>query len=327
MAVQLRERPAATTTRGVVRLDAKQLRAQRRITLTLTVLPPAAVAVAIYWFWGHAISGRDLGIMLFFYSITCIGITVGFHRLFTHRSFKALRPVRIALAIYGSMAVQGSVISWVATHRRHHAYADDFGDPHSPHLAQASGLRGVLLGLYHAHVGWLFDSERSDNSEWAPDLVADPAMVKVDRSFGWLTLATFLLPGVAGGLISMSWGGILSGLLWGGVVRIFLLHHMTWSINSICHFYGKEAYQARDESRNVWPLALSSFGESWHNNHHAFPWSARLGLRAWQIDPGWYVIRLLKAFRVIGSVKVPSKEQIIAKLKPIPSRAPNPAPR
>ena len=325
MSVQLRERPAAAQTRGVVRLDAKQLRAQRRITLTLTVLPPAAVAFAIYWFWGHAISGRDLGIMLFFYSVTCIGITVGFHRLFTHRSFKAVWPLRLALAIAGSMAVQGSVISWVATHRRHHAYADDFGDPHSPHLAQASGLRGVLLGLYHAHVGWLFDSERSDSSEWAPDLEVDSAIARVDRSFGWLTLATFTLPGIAGGLISMSWGGILSGLLWGGVVRVFLLHHMTWSISSICHFYGKEAYQARDESRNVWPLALSSFGESWHNNHHAFPWSARLGLRFWQIDVGWYVIRTLKAFRVIGSVKVPSKEQIIAKLKPRP--VPNPAPR
>jgi stearoyl-CoA desaturase (delta-9 desaturase) len=315
MSVQLRERPAAVATRGVVRLDAKQLRAQRRITLTLTVLPLAAVVSAISWFWGHAISGRDLGIMLFFYSATCIGITVGYHRLFTHRSFRAVWPLRLALAIAGSMAVQGSVISWVATHRRHHAYADDYGDPHSPHLAQAAGFRGVLLGLYHAHVGWLFDSERSDASEWAPDMLADPAMARVDRSFGWLTLATFLLPAFAGGLISWTWGGMVSGLLWGSLVRVFLLHHMTWSINSICHFYGREAYQARDESKNVWPLALSSFGESWHNNHHAFPWSARLGLRGWQIDPGWYVIRLLKAFRVIVSVKVPSKAQILAKLK------------
>ena len=156
-------------------------------------------------------------------------------------------------------------------------------------------------------------------------MVADPAMARVDRSFGWLTLATFTLPGIAGGLISTSWGGVLSGLLWGGVVRVFLLHHMTWSINSICHFYGKEAYQARDESRNVWPLSIASFGESWHNNHHAFPWSARLGLRFWQVDVGWYVIRTLKAFRVIGSVKVPSKEQIISKLKP--HALPNPAPR
>ena len=315
MSVQLRERPALAPTRGVVRLDAKQLRAQRRITLTLTVLPPAAVAFGIYWLWGHAISGRDLAILLFFYSVTCIGITVGYHRLFTHRSFRAVWPLRLALAIAGSMAVQGSVISWVATHRRHHAYADDFGDPHSPHLAQAAGLRGVLLGLWHAHVGWLFDSERSDPMEWAPDLVAERAMARVDRSFGWLTLATFLLPGFAGWAIAHSWAGILPGLLWGGVVRVFLLHHMTWSINSICHFYGREAYQVRDESRNLWPLALPSFGESWHNNHHAFPWSARLGLRAWQIDPGWYLIRLLKAFRVIRSVKVPTRAQILGKLK------------
>jgi stearoyl-CoA desaturase (delta-9 desaturase) len=316
MSVQLLERPApAVPTRGVVRLDAKQLRAQRRVTLVLTALPPIAVGLAIYWFWGHAISGRDLGLLLFFYSVTCIGITVGYHRLFTHRSFRAVWPLRLALAIAGSMSVEGSVISWVATHRRHHAYADDYGDPHSPHLAQAAGLRGVLLGLWHAHVGWLFDSERSDTAEWAPDLIADPAIARVDRSFGWLTLATFLLPAFAGGLISWSWGGMLSALLWASVVRVFLLHHMTWSINSICHFYGREAYQARDESRNVWPLSLASFGESWHNNHHAFPWSARLGLRFWQIDIGWYVIRALKAVRVVGSVKVPTKAQILGKLK------------
>src|ERR1051325_2595604 len=191
MSVQLRERPTPVVTRGVVRLDSKQLRSQRLITLALTALPPLAVAAAIYWFWGHAISGRDLGIMLFFYGVTIIGITVGYHRLFTHRSFRAVWPLRLALAIAGSMAVEGSVISWVATHRRHHAYADDFGDPHSPHLAQAAGMRGVLLGLWHAHIGWLFDSERSNAAEWAPDLVADPTIARVDRSFGWLTLATF----------------------------------------------------------------------------------------------------------------------------------------
>jgi stearoyl-CoA desaturase (delta-9 desaturase) len=317
MSVQLRERPVeAVSTRGVLRLDAKQLRSQRRITLALTVLPPLAVAYAIYRLWGNAISGRDLGILLFFYCVTLFGVTVGYHRLFTHRSFRAVWPLRLALAIAGSMAVQGSVIAWVATHRRHHAYADEFGDPHSPHLAQAAGFQGVLLGLWHAHVGWLFDSDRTDTSEWAPDLVADSTMAAVDRSFGWLTFATFVLPGLVGGLLAWSWGGLFLGLLWGGVVRVFLLHHMTWSINSICHFYGREAYQARDESRNVWPLALPSFGESWHNNHHAFPWSARLGLRFWQVDVGWYLIRVLKAVRMVGSVKVPTKAQIIGKLKP-----------
>ncbi len=315
MTVELLERPEASPTRGVVRLDAKQLRAQRRITLALTVLPPIGVGLAIYSLWGSAISARDLTLMLCFYAFTGIGITVGYHRLFTHRSFRAIKPLRVMLGVAGSMAVEGSVISWVATHRRHHAYADDFGDPHSPHLAQASGLRGVLLGLWHAHIGWLFAKEQSDNGEWAPDLIEDRAIARIDRSFGWLTLATFLLPALLGGLIARSWGGMLSGFLWGGVVRIFLLHHVTWSINSICHFYGREAYQVRDESRNVWPLSIASFGESWHNNHHAFPWSARLGLRAWQIDPGWYVIRALKLVRAVRNVKVPSRAQILGKLK------------
>ena len=312
MAVQVGERPNLAT-RGVVRLDAKQLRQQRRITLALTVLPPLGVAYAIYRLWGSAISGRDLALLLGFYAFTCIGITVGYHRHFTHRSFRAIAPVRIALAVAGSMAVEGSVISWVATHRRHHAYADDFGDPHSPHLAQASGFRGVVLGLWHAHIGWLFAKENSQNGEWAPDLSGDPAIARIDRSFGWLTLATFALPALIGGVIAHSWGGALSGFLWGAVARVFLLHHVTWSINSICHFYGKEAYRARDESRNVWPTSVISFGESWHNNHHAFPWSARLGLRAWQIDLGWYLIKALRSVRLVRDVKVPTREQRAAK--------------
>ena len=234
MSVQLDQRPiSAEPSRGVVRLSVRELRAQRRITLALTAIPPLAVAFAIYSFWGWGISGADLSIMLGFYAFTCIGITVGYHRLFTHRSFRAVGPVRAALAVAGSMAVQGSVISWVATHRRHHAFADDFGDPHSPHLAQAAGFRGVVLGLWHAHVGWLFDSTQSQRSEWAPDLLDDAMMIRIDRWFGWLTLASFLLPGAVGGLVTQSWAGAASALLWGGVVRIFLLHHVTWSINSI----------------------------------------------------------------------------------------------
>ena len=317
MAVDVTERLASSEPiRGVVRLSAEQLRAQRRITLLLTVLPPLAVAFAIYSLWGRGISGVDLAIMLGFYSFTGIGITVGYHRLFTHRSFHAVRPLRATLAIAGSMAVQGSTIAWVATHRRHHAYADDFGDPHSPHLALAPGVRGVLLGLWHAHVGWLFDTGQSDRTEWAPDLINDRAIARIDGWFGWLTLTSFVLPGLLGGVVTHSWSGALSALLWGGVVRIFLLHHVTWSINSICHFYGREAFRARDESKNVWPLSVASFGESWHNNHHAFPWSARLGLRAWEIDPGWYMIRALQGLRAVRNVKVPTRAQMLAKRVP-----------
>jgi stearoyl-CoA desaturase (Delta-9 desaturase) len=314
MQTHVLDRPSPQPTRGVVRLTARELRIQRRITLILTLVPPLAVVGAIVSLWGTSIRGTDLGIMLGFYVFTGFGVTLGYHRLFTHRSFKAVKPLRVVLAIAGSMAVEGSVIAWVATHRRHHAFADKYGDPHSPHLAKAGGLRGVLIGLAHAHVGWLFASEQSDRAEWAPDLIAEPAIARVDRHFATLSLATFVLPALLGLALTQSWMGMLTAYLWGSLVRVFLLHHVTWSINSICHFFGKEAYQARDESRNVWPLAIPSFGESWHNNHHAFPWSARLGLRGWQIDTGWYVLRALKLVRAVRGLKVPTKAQMRARL-------------
>jgi stearoyl-CoA desaturase (Delta-9 desaturase) len=316
MKAQLLERPVAAPTRGVVRLTAAQLLVQRRVTLILTVLPPLAVIAAIISLWGKGITATDFGIMLGFYMFTGFGVTLGYHRLFTHRSFRAIKPLRVMLAIAGSMSVEGSVIAWVSTHRRHHAYADDYGDPHSPHLAKAGGVRGVALGLAHAHMGWLFSSEQSDQSEWAPDLLGEPAIKRVDKHFGTLTLATFLLPALLGYALTGTLFGAFTAFLWGSLVRVFLLHHVTWSINSICHFYGREAYQARDESRNVWPLSVASFGESWHNNHHAFPWSARLGLRVWEIDPGWYVLRALSLVRAVRNVKVPTRAQMLAKLKP-----------
>jgi stearoyl-CoA desaturase (Delta-9 desaturase) len=315
MSQATRTRPAPTSPdepapiRGVVRLTARELRIQRRFTLAFTVGPLLGVAVAIWMLWGWGISALDLGLLVGFYAFTGLGITVGFHRLFTHRSFRATTPVRIGLAVAGSMAVEGSVIAWCSTHRRHHAFADQYGDPHSPHLARAAGVRGVAIGLWHAHVGWLLNPERSDPNEWTPDLVGDAAIRKVDRAFGWLTLVTFFLPAVIGWAVTGTLWGAASAFVWGSLVRIVLLHHVTWSINSICHFYGREAYRARDESRNVWPMAPISFGESWHNNHHAFPWSARLGLRPWEIDIGWYTIRLLRSLRLVRDVKVPTREQ------------------
>lgn len=305
------DRPAPP--RGVVRLSPRDLLIQRRVTLAFTLLPPVGVALLIAALWGSAVNATDLWIAGGFYAFTGLGITVGYHRLFTHRAFKAVGPVRTALAIAGSMAVEGSVLSWTATHRRHHAFADQFGDPHSPHLAQAKGIKGVLLGLWHAHMGWLFDDEQSDRDEWVPDLVKEARMRRIDRWFPRLTLATFFLPPAIGLAATGSLRGMVGAFVWGSLVRIMLLHHVTWSINSICHFYGKEAYQARDKSKNVWPMSVISFGESWHNNHHAFPWSARLGLRAWQIDPGWYLIRALKLFGLVRNVKVPTREQLAAK--------------
>jgi stearoyl-CoA desaturase (delta-9 desaturase) len=296
--------------RGVIRLTQAQLRLQRRITLLVTLIPFAGVGLAIWGLWGVGIHLPDLILFLAFYAATGVGITVGYHRLFTHRSFRAMRPVRIVLALFGSLAVEGSVVDWSATHRRHHAFADQYGDPHSPHLAQAAGFRGVVMGLWHAHSGWLFDDEATRPEEYAPDLLADPDIRRISGWFPHLTVLTFILPAMIGFAISGTLGGAFTAFLWGSLVRVFLLHHVTWSINSICHFYGREAYRAKDESKNVWALSPISFGESWHNNHHAFPWSARLGIGRWQIDVGWYVIRALSAARLIRDVKVPTAEQL-----------------
>jgi stearoyl-CoA desaturase (Delta-9 desaturase) len=310
------EVPTPSRVRGVIELTAAQIRLQRRITLLVTVLPFMAAVYAITRLWGAGISGLDLTLFLSFYLATGLGITVGYHRLFTHRSFRAVRPVKIALAIFGSYAVEGSVIDWCATHRRHHAFADQYGDPHSPHLAQAPGLKGVLLGLWHAHSGWLFDDEATKPEEYAPDLLADPDIVRISKWFPYLTVGSFVLPPMIAFAVTQSFGAALTAFIWGSLVRIFLLHHVTWSINSICHFYGKEAYRAKDESKNVWALSPVSFGESWHNNHHAFQWSARLGLRAWQVDMGWYAIRVLKVLRLVRDVKVPTAEQLAKRKLP-----------
>jgi stearoyl-CoA desaturase (delta-9 desaturase) len=310
MAIQTLEAVPAPEIRGVVHLTEAQLRTQRRITLVLTVLPVLGAALGIWLLWGSGIGTLDLILMLSFYAATGLGISVGFHRLFTHRSFHALRGTRIALALFGSMAVQGSVVQWCATHRRHHAYADQYGDPHSPHLAQAAGIKGVLLGLWHGHIGWLFAGQgESEPKEWVPDLLADRDIVRIGGAFPILTIASFALPPLLALAITQSFAAALTAFIWGSLVRIFLLHHVTWSINSICHFYGSEAYKARDESRNVWALSPVSFGESWHNNHHAFPWSARLGLDPWQIDFGWYAIKGLAVAGLVQDVKVPTRDQ------------------
>ncbi len=304
------EQPDREPIRGVIRLTSAQLKLQRRITLLVTLLPFTAVALAIWRLWGVGIGGLDLTLFLSLYFFTGLGITVGYHRLFTHRSFKAVRPLRILLAFAGSLAVEGSPIDWCATHRRHHAFADQYGDPHSPHLAQATGIKGVLLGLWHGHMGWLFDDEATDPNEWVPDLAEDKEIMAISKAFPWITIGSFIAPPILAFAITQSFGAAVTAFVWGSLVRIFLLHHVTWSINSICHFYGKEAYKARDESKNVWALSSLSFGESWHNNHHAFPWSARLGLRFWQVDFGWYAIKGLRALHLARDVKVPTPDQM-----------------
>jgi stearoyl-CoA desaturase (delta-9 desaturase) len=266
-------------------------------------LPIAGFGLAIVLLWDDFIGPGVLAITLVMYAATGVGITVGFHRLFAHRSFEAARPVRAVLAILGSMAAMGGVIRWVSNHRKHHAFSDEEGDPHSPHTSGRTGMLGAIAGLWHAHVGWIFKSDRPARERYAPDLLADPTMRVVDRTFAvWVTLG-FALPFLAGFGLTRSVEGGLLALLWGGLVRIFLLHHMTFAINSLCHFLGRRRFPTDDESRNLVWLAPVTFGEAWHNNHHAFPTSAFHGLRRAEIDPGGWVIRGLERAGLAWNVK------------------------
>ncbi len=243
-------------------------------------------------------------------------MTVGFHRLFTHRSFKAKPAVRGTLAILGSIAIEGPVISWVADHRKHHAFSDKVGDPHSPHVDHGGGLRGELRGFVHAHIGWLFvHDQRGSRARYAPDLLRDPVISFVDRTFVLWAVGGLVLPFLLGFAIGGSLAAGLTALLWGGLVRLFVLHHLTYSINSVCHVFGRRRFATTDESRNVFWLALPTFGEAWHNNHHAFPTSAQHGLRKWELDPSALVIRGLEATGLAWDVVRVSPERQQAKLQ------------
>jgi stearoyl-CoA desaturase (delta-9 desaturase) len=286
-------------------------RLHRLGTAAAVVLPFLAFALAMALTWNDVVSPRDLAILALLYVATMLGITVGFHRLLTHGSFQTTRPLAAALAVLGSMAVQGPVISWVADHRRHHAHPDRPGDPHSPHLAAAGGIRGQLAGLWHAHAGWLLSgSGLSDPRRYAPDLLEDRDMRVIDRIFGALVIAGLAVPFALG----LGFGGTvrdgLTALLWGGPVRIFLAHHVTWSVNSVCHFAGTRRFDTEDRSTNVAVLALASMGESWHHNHHAFPRSAFHGLRASELDPAGWVIRVMRRLGLAWNVVVIPPERL-----------------
>jgi stearoyl-CoA desaturase (delta-9 desaturase) len=298
---------------GVVVLGPSQARLQRVALLVLTIGPFVGFVAAIAILWGRGIGVVDLVLLVVFYVLSGLGVTVGYHRLLTHRSFRAPRPVRASFAVAGSLAIEGSVISWVAAHRRHHAFADVEGDPHSPHLGEEEGVVGMLKGLWHAHVGWLFDEEKTSIERWAPDLLKDPVMTRIDRLFPALAAVSLVLPAVAGFAFTGTLWGAVTAFLWGGLARVFLLHHMTWSVNSICHYFGKRPFETTDLSTNNWPLALLSFGESWHNNHHAFPTSAIHGLGHWQIDPSGFVIRALERMGLARDVKRVTREQVAGK--------------
>jgi stearoyl-CoA desaturase (delta-9 desaturase) len=268
----------------------------RTASAVVTGAPPLVLAVGMALGWGGPlVDWTDVLVLAISYVTIGTGVTVGFHRLFTHRSFKTHRLLRAAFAVLGSAAAEGPVIDWVATHRKHHQYSDVAGDPHSPHVDHGCGWRGAFRGLLHAHIGWVFtDMEVADEERYARDLLADPLIRAVDRTFVLWVLLGLAVPFLLGFALTGTVVGGLAGLLWGGAARIFLLHHATFCINSLCHFFGRRDYDTRDESRNLAWLAIPTWGEAWHNNHHAFPTSYRHGLRRWQIDPSAGVIRLLE---------------------------------
>jgi stearoyl-CoA desaturase (delta-9 desaturase) len=277
--------------------------ADRIITGTVTALPFVALGVVCWQVWADLLHWSDVGVFLIMYMISGFGVTVGFHRHLTHRSFKTYPWLRGTLAAMGSIAIEGPVISWVADHRKHHVYSDQLGDPHSPHVGHEGGWRGALKGLLHAHVGWLFiHTQRGAKQRYARDLIDDPVVSWVSRTFVLWVVTGLVLAFALGYALGGTLTAALTGLLWGGGVRMLVVHHVTYSINSLCHFFGRQRFNTGDESRNLMWLALPTFGEAWHNNHHAFPTAAFHGMRRWEVDPSALVIRGLERLGLVWDV-------------------------
>jgi stearoyl-CoA desaturase (Delta-9 desaturase) len=290
-------------------LDGQRSEPEQWLVRVFVVVPLLALLAAVPLAWGWGLSWADVGLAVGFYLLSGLGITVGFHRYFTHGAFRTGRALRVSLAVAGSLALQGSVLTWVADHRRHHAYADQEGDPHSPWRFGTS-RRALAHGFVYAHTGWLFDRDATNAARFAPDLLADRDLARVHAWFLPLAVTSLALPTLLGGLITMSWWGAVTALFWAGLVRVGLLHHVTWSINSICHMMGERPFTTRDHSGNVWPLALLSFGESWHNLHHADPTSARHGVRRGQIDATARVIRVFEQLGWVHHVRWPTADRL-----------------
>jgi len=276
--------------------------------MLLAIVIPFLGLVAIPFFlWGWGFSWPDLSLLLGMYVLTALGITIGFHRLFTHHSFETYSWVKFLLAVFGSMAVQGSLLKWVARHRQHHQHSDRPEDLHSPHH-HGRGFLGLLRGFWHAHLGWMFQPDPPNLSHYVKDLRQSTLLRAISALFPLWVAVGLLIPAVLGGLLTGTWLGVLFGLVWGGLARIFLVHHVTWSVNSVCHLWGRRPYRSTDHSRNNFLFGVMALGEGWHNNHHAFPTSARHGLRWWQIDLSYYVIRALALLDLAWKVKLPSAE-------------------
>jgi stearoyl-CoA desaturase (delta-9 desaturase) len=281
-----------------------------RVVTSLFVAGPVVVlAIALPLLWNEAVSLRDLVIAAVFYLVAGFGISVGFHRLFTHHSFTANRPLKFILAAAGSMAFEGSVTSWVANHRRHHMFSDQPGDPHSPHR-YGTGTVAKLRGLFYAHIGWLFTPDVTSKDRFAPDLLRDRDLVVASRLFPVFAALSFAIPFGLGWAITGTFAGALTALIWAGLVRMAVFHHVTWSINSICHMFGTKPFDTKDRSTNFAPLAFVSLGESWHSYHHANPSSARHGVLPRQVDLSASLIRLLEHAGWATRVRWPRPAQI-----------------
>ncbi len=282
----------------------------QQITLTVfIVLPFAATVLAVPLTWNRGLGYRDAIIAGVLYAISGLGITVGYHRYLTHRGFKTSRPVRIGLAIAGCLALQATPIQWVADHRRHHRFSDKPGDPHSP-WRYGESAKALTKGFFYSHVGWLYDWETTNEQRYAPDLVGDPDMVFISRFYvAWVALSLLIAP-LVGGLWGWSWNAALTAFIWGSLVRIFVLHHVTFSINSVCHITGKRPFKTKDRSQNVWWLSILSFGESWHNFHHAEPSSARHGVRTFEVDLSAGLIKAMEKVRLVRDVRWPDRATI-----------------
>ncbi|MDQ1735364.1 MAG: hypothetical protein QOH56_1615 [Pseudonocardiales bacterium] len=289
-------------------LAGQKARGEQTALYIFVIVPFLALVAAIPFVWGWGIGWTDVVLALVFYYVSGTGVTVGFHRYFTHGAFKANRALKIYLAIAGSLAIEGPVIRWVADHRRHHAFSDREGDPHSPWRFGES-LSGLTKGFWYAHIGWLFDTEQTNQERYTPDLLADRDLVRIDRLFPLWVASTLIAPAVLGGLITWSWAGALSAFFWASLVRVALLHHVTWSINSVCHMIGERPYSSRDKSANFWPLAILSFGESWHNSHHADPTCARHGVDRGQLDTSARIIWAFEKLGWVTAVRWPKRER------------------
>jgi stearoyl-CoA desaturase (Delta-9 desaturase) len=284
------------------------------VLYVFVVVPFIALAAIVPAVWGWGLSWLDVGLAVGFYFFTLLGVTVGYHRYFTHGSFKAVRPLRLALSAIGGMAIQGPVVQWVADHRRHHAFSDRAGDPHSP-WRYGDDTRGLAKGMFHAHLGWLFDRKQTNAERYAPDLLKDKGLVVSSRLFSFWAFLSFALPTLIGGLVTQSWTGAWSAFFWAGLARVALLHHVTWSINSVCHVVGNRPFVSpgRDRATNFWPLAILSAGESWHNLHHADPTCARHGVLRGQIDMSARVIWTFEKLGWVRDVKWPDPVRLAAK--------------